>query len=1075
MITRRQGRQPNTSCRSVRSGPLPLVATIVKRCTILKVRRTDANQGASRILLVLFLVFDLPLATPLLTSAQDSTNAHRVLADRVLSRAYNTTGFLLYLGVNDAELAVSLSGKGRFLVKGISFDEDKRDGLRREVLEEGVYGLVSIDYWPAGKRLPLASELVDVLMIDDVRQALRAGLDLKEAVRVMGSYSTACIGVHSPKSAIGLTALEATVKEALASEISEGLIGDLESFEDETGPWIVFRKHKRRNWDTWPYSNHGPDGNALSVGTAPDRPTSVRYYTGRPGHYGAGWGREVTSGDGRIINSYNGRALEVRNIDNGMRLWSIPFQRNRVGINGLPVNGKVYAYLNNELVSLNARDGKVQARYYKTAHQPREILVDCGHVIGVDDGGVHAFEASSGMRLWEFPGPGTNSLSEPHSLVSSGENVFFVYGNSKRGDPLRIRAADIRRGNVLWDHPIAKQSLATTGPRVVHYGRLVYAKSKDILLVQGNQSIQALNGKTGESLYIIKNQGKRAPGNLGTANPVIYKDSVALTYSNLVELRDLATGDLQHEIRFRQRFTQRCQTPKVINDKLFIGYKNHVFLNSGDVFENQIVKVQCKSGFHIAHGKKIGVIPSCLCFPMLRGYVALVDPPQHRGEPTTELFTLTNRNDDGPMEESSDAAAWPMQGGDVHRSGAQDTAMPKRLRMIWTLPLPVRTAGPVAEQWQNNPYIRGPYSQVVTAGGVGVVASSDTHRVMSFDPSEGKLRWTFLADNKVDTSPTIYRRNVYFGTRQGTVYCLDLESGKQRWWLRVAPHKGEGILNWASLESPWPAPGSVYIEDGLMLVSAGLHPEADGGVYMYGIDPSNGEILWKNVIERVAVEPAWEGDRLFGREAALMGPVGLMSKDGTEICMSRYRIDPKTGQFRNDPSNGLKKVDGILAPVEDNYGAPMDRVFTTAQCVFNQDHMCMSHELNTTVLCAKADVFDELAGKNFPSAVLDLKQEIVRLDKYKMHGGKTFTEFVAKRAEWQLSVGAGRDLIMGMAMADQELYVVHKPESLVVLDLANGAVVQRIDLGAEPCFRGISIANGSVFVTTARGIVKFGL
>ena len=146
---------------------------------------------------LLFLVS--PLATPLPTSAQDSSNAPRALADRVLSRAHNTTGFLLHLGVNDAELAVSLSGQGRFLVKGISFDEDKRDGLRRRVLEEGVYGLVSIDYWLAGKRLPLASELVDVLMIDDVRQALRAGLDLKEAVHVMGSYSTACIGVRSPR------------------------------------------------------------------------------------------------------------------------------------------------------------------------------------------------------------------------------------------------------------------------------------------------------------------------------------------------------------------------------------------------------------------------------------------------------------------------------------------------------------------------------------------------------------------------------------------------------------------------------------------------------------------------------------------------------------------------------------------------------------------------------------------------------------------------------------------------------------------------------------------------------------
>lgn len=1034
-----------------------------------------SNQGAARILLVLSLFLGSILTTSLATCAQGSSKTHRALAERVLSRAHNSTGFVLHLGVNDAALAVSLSGQGRFLVKGISFNETTRDSLRHEVLEEGVYGLVTIDYWPAGDRLPVASELADVLVIDDVQEGLQAGFDLKEAVRIMGSYAIACVGDRSADSAIDLASLEAKVRDALKTEISEGLIHDLESFADVTGTWVFFKRNKRKNWDTWPYSNHGPDGNALSLGKAPDRPTCLRYYTGRPGHYGAGWGREITSGDGRLINSYNGRTLEARNIDNGMKLWSIPFQRSIVGINSVPADGKIYAYLNNELVSLSARDGRVQARYYEAADRPREVLVDGGHVIGVDEGGVHAFEALSTERLWNFPERSTRALPKPHSLVSSRESVFFVYGNTERGEPVRVRAAGIRQGNVLWDRPITEQSLGTTGPRDVSFGRLVYAKSNDILLVQGNQSIQALGGTTGEPLYIIKNQGKRAPGNLGTANPVIYNGFVAMTYSNLVELRDLATGDLRREIRFQQRFTQRCQTPKIVDDKLFIGYANHIFLDSGEVFENQIVKVQCKSGFHVAHGKKIGVIPSCLCFPMLRGYVALVDPPLHRGKPTTKLFTSTNHDDDGLAEETTDDAAWPMQGGDIYRSGAQNTDMPNRLRKTWTLPLPARTADPIAEQWHNNPYIRGPYSQVVVACGVGVVASSDTHQVISFDSSEGELRWSFLADNKVDTAPTIYRGSVYLGTRQGTVYCLDLESGKERWRLRVAPHEGDGILNWASLESPWPVPGSVYIEDGLMLVSAGLHPEADGGVFLYGIDPSNGEILWKNVIEQVAVEPAWERDRVFGREAALMGPVGLMSKDGNKVCMSRFRIDPKSGQFRNDPGSGLKKVGKILAPIEDNYGAPMDRVFTTAQCVFDQQRLCISHALNNTILCAKGDVFRELAGKNFPSAVLDRKEEIVRLDKYKMLGGKTFTEFVAKRAQWQFSVGSGRDLIMGMAMADGRLYVVHKPESLVVLDLRNGEVVQRIDLDAEPCFQGISIANGCVFVTTAQGILNFGV
>jgi hypothetical protein len=61
-------------------------------------------------------------------------------------------------------------------------------------------------------------------------------------------------------------------------------------------------------------------------------------------------------------------------------------------------------------------------------------------VIGVDDGGVHAFEESSAEPLWNFPAPGASSLSNPNSLVSSGEHAFFIYGNSRRGEPIRVRA-----------------------------------------------------------------------------------------------------------------------------------------------------------------------------------------------------------------------------------------------------------------------------------------------------------------------------------------------------------------------------------------------------------------------------------------------------------------------------------------------------------------------------------------------------------------------------------------------------------------------------------------------------------
>ena len=106
------------------------------------------------------------------------------------------------------------------------------------------------------------------------------------------------------------------------------------------------------------------------------------------------------------------------------------------------------------------------------------------------------------------------------------------------------------------------------------------------------------------------------------------------------------------------------------------------------------------------------------------------------------------------------------------------------------------------------------------------------------------------------------------------------------------------------------------------------------------------------------------------------------------------------------------------------------------QSVFNQNYLRLSHSLDRTVVCAKANVSNEIA-------------------------------------EWAFNVGKSHDPITAMAIADDKLYLTHKPANLVVLDLASGEARQRFNLGAEPCFQGLSIANESIFVTTVSGVIKF--
>ncbi|MBC8218531.1 MAG: hypothetical protein H8E73_08705 [Planctomycetes bacterium] len=40
------------------------------------------------------------------------------------------------------------------------------------------------------------------------------------------------------------------------------------------------------------------------------------------------------------------------------------------------------------------------------------------------------------------------------------------------------------------------------------------------------------------------------------------------------------------------------------------------------------------------------------------------------------------------------------------------------------------------------------------------------------------------------------------------------------------------------------------MHDGLLCASAGLHPELGGGIYIYGLKPKTGGIVWKRILSK---------------------------------------------------------------------------------------------------------------------------------------------------------------------------------------------------------------------------------
>jgi len=54
-------------------------------------------------------------------------------------------------------------------------------------------------------------------------------------------------------------------------------------------------------------------------------------------------------------------------------------------------------------------------------------------------------------------------------------------------------------------------------------------------------------------------------------------------------------------------------------------------------------------------------------------------------------------------------------------------------------------------------------------------------RVRAFDPSDGKVRWSFSTRGKVDGSPVICGPRVFFASEDGVLYAIDLRKGTQSW------------------------------------------------------------------------------------------------------------------------------------------------------------------------------------------------------------------------------------------------------------------------------------------------------
>ncbi|GAH58323.1 unnamed protein product, partial [marine sediment metagenome] len=158
-----------------------------------------------------------------LPRVEAADNPHERLAQDIVKQSGIKAGLCVHLNVTDGEFTAALAGQGKFIVHGIASTRDAAEKSRRHIHSRNLHGTVSVEQGSLS-RLPYISNLVNLVVVEDVDEAVKAGLSLDEVMRVLCPAGVAYLG-------------------------------------RKNAPATVKRKKRPAEMDEWTHWLHGPEAN----------------------------------------------------------------------------------------------------------------------------------------------------------------------------------------------------------------------------------------------------------------------------------------------------------------------------------------------------------------------------------------------------------------------------------------------------------------------------------------------------------------------------------------------------------------------------------------------------------------------------------------------------------------------------------------------------------------------------------------------------------------------------------------------------------------------------------------------
>ncbi|MGI9442984.1 MAG: PQQ-binding-like beta-propeller repeat protein [Rubripirellula sp.] len=184
--------------------------------------------------------------------------------------------------------------------------------------------------------------------------------------------------------------------------------------------------------------------------------------------------------------------------------------------------------------------------------------------------------------------------------------------------------------------------------------------------------------------------------------------------------------------------------------------------------------------------------------------------------------------------------------------------------------------------------------QTVISDGRVYFGSTVDHRLYCVKSTTGEVLWTHYTEGAIRLAPTLAHGNIYFGSDDGKVYCLNAVTGRPVWVMRVGP-EDDRLLSRGEMISRWPVRTGVLIDGETAYFGAGVFPHEM--IYLCAVNALSGDVIWRN--DTISEQNAGRNDltpqgyllsnkdNLFVPSGRSL-PVAVSKQDGTIVFQEKY-------------------------------------------------------------------------------------------------------------------------------------------------------------------------------------------